>query len=93
MSIFRPAWFHGLSLYSEQDRMIRNRYLVKSAALIHTPEGTLQLLAHDLGIHYHSLVRLYLSGRPISPQMAVQLEQTVGKEALPRKLLRPDVFE
>lgn len=93
MSIFRPAWFNGLSLYREEDRIIRNRYLLKSAALVHSPEGTLQLLAHDLGIHYHSLVRLYQPGRSISPQMAVQLEQTVGKEALPRKLLRPDVFE
>lgn len=67
--------------------------MLKAAALAHTPEGTMENLANDVGIHYHSLVRLYQPGRWISPQLAVRLEQTVGKEALPRKLLRPDVFE
>jgi plasmid maintenance system antidote protein VapI len=50
-------------------------------------------LANDLQIHYHSLVRLYQPGRSISAQLAVRLEKTVGKEVIPRTLVRPDLFE
>lgn len=94
MSIFRPEWFDKLSLLDPEERRTRNKYLIKSAALVYDPSGSLQLLAADLGIAYHSLVRLYGEhGGVISPQMAVRLEHTVGREALPRKLLRPDIFE
>lgn len=94
MSIFRPTWFNQLSLDHPEQRRTRNRYLIKSAALVYDPSGSLQLLAGDLGIAYHSLVRLYGEhGGVISPQMAVRIEKTIGREILPRKLLRPDIFE
>lgn len=93
MSIFRPDWFERLNLYREDDRLVRNRYLIKSAALVFNPSGRMEVLADELGIHYHSLVRLYgRQGGVISPDMAARLEQAVGAEALPKKLLRPDIF-
>jgi hypothetical protein len=91
--IFIPSWFYGLSLSRDEDKIVRNRYLLKAAALAHTPEGSMENLANDLQIHYHSLVRLYQPGRSISAQLAVRLEKTVGKEVIPRTLVRPDLFE
>jgi hypothetical protein len=93
VSIFRPDWFNRLNLYREDERLIRNRYLIKSAALVFDPSGSMEVLADELGIHYHSLLRLYgRQGGVISPEMAVRLEQAVGANALPKKLLRPDLF-
>lgn len=76
------------------ERRTRNRYLIRSAALVHNSGGSMHLLAEDMGIAYHSLVRLYGEhGGTINAEMAVRLEKTVGRTALPRKLLRPDIFE
>jgi hypothetical protein len=93
MTIYLPDWFHKLSTRKEKDRLARNRFLIRQAALLYSTDGKLDALAETLNIAYPSLVRLYgRHGGVISPDMAIRLEQTVGKDVMPRELFRPDYF-
>lgn len=93
MPIFTPDWFKTLDLRDPDDVRIKNRYLIKSAALAFTPNGTHEALAAALDLSMVSLSHTYSPRRGrISPELAVRLEKTLGADVLPRKLLRPDIF-
>jgi hypothetical protein len=93
MTIYLPDWFQRLSTRREKDRLARNKFLIRQAALLYSTDGKLETLAEALNIAYPSLVRLYgQHGGVISPDMAIRLEQAVGKDAMPRQLFRPDYF-
>jgi hypothetical protein len=93
MPIYTPDWFQRLSMRKLNDRLVRNKFLIRQAALLHSPDGQLNTLAEELNIAYPSLVRLYgRHGGEISPDMAIRLEHAVGKDVMPRRLFRPDYF-
>jgi hypothetical protein len=91
--ILIPAWFTRLDSRDPDDVRLRNRYFVKSAALVNDPSGKLEDLAEALGIAYPTLVSTYAGhyGK-ITPPMAVRLEKLLGGDVLTRAMLRPDIF-
>lgn len=93
MTILLPNWFEKLKPTVYKDRLIRNRFLVRQAAILSCPEGSLHALADISGISYYSLIKTYQKEAGIiTPDQAIRLERAVGKAAMPRELIRPDYF-
>lgn len=93
MAIIIPDWFSRLDLRDRDDQKLRNKYFVKTAAMLHNPHGNLQELADAMGITLVSLYHSYSVSRgSISPRMALLLEKTIGSDKVPAKLIRPDLF-
>lgn len=96
VSFLRPRWFNNLSYNRKGDRLLMNRFFIKNAALLATPEGTLAELAKALGtsevtLHYTHSER---DGRGrISADLATRIQKLCGEERMPLKLLRPDLFD
>lgn len=72
-----------------------NRYFIREAALLATPEGTIGELARKVNYTPVALTYPY-SDHPdrgiISPRLALRLQKACGAERMPIKLLRPDLF-
>lgn len=94
MSIPIPKWLAILPPHQINTRRLRNRYLIKSAALCHTQDGQLELLARSVGCAYSTLVGAYAPDSPVlTPDMALRLEDVMSRDILPRELLLPDIFK
>lgn len=92
MPILTPHWFQALDPNDPDDIALKVKYFVKSAALVHSPGGTLQELAKAIGVSKPILTYAYTPHRgPVGLRLAARLEEVVGADVLPRKLLRPDV--
>lgn len=94
MPLIIPDWMVDLDRDKLDERILINRYLIKSAALLHHPEGGLENLAASLGMSYVALVRSYLraSHATIRPLTALRLEKLLGPDVMPASLTRPDLF-
>lgn len=77
------------SMGEDDARSARCRYLIRLAALHYSPEGRVNSLSERLGLSSNTLAQL----TNISPELAVRLEDVLGREHFPRELFRPDVFE
>lgn len=86
MSIRLPAFLDDLkkSAPDEYDG-IRTRFLLRLAALYHSPFGQLKTLSVDLGYHENTLAGI----TSISPELAVKLEEALGADLFPREMLNP----
>ena len=98
MTIYRPQWLTDMEVargeMDEEVRAARNRYFLKAAALAHSPRETLKSLASDAGIHYHLIIATFRPDHSrISAEMVLKIERTVGKDVLPCRILRPDLFD
>lgn len=93
MGVIIPEWFDRLDLRDPDDRRLRNKYLVRVAALVHNPHGSHTELAEALGLSTVSLYHAHSarSGGIISPRLALALERVLGPDVMPVKLTRPDL--
>lgn len=81
-----PAWMAALP---EPERAVaQSRFLLRLAALYHSPGGKVQTLSESLGLHPGSLA----SYEQISADLAVRLEKVMEPDGFHRSLFRPDLF-
>lgn len=93
MAVITPDWFNRLDLRDPDDVRLRNKFFVRTAALLQNPHGNLKELADAMGISLVSLTHAYSPSRGrISPRLAIQLENIVGADKLPVKLILPESF-
>jgi hypothetical protein len=84
-----PAWHDALP---ESDKGAASvRVLLSIAAVYACESGTLSDLADKLGIKRDALLQTKRRGR-ITPELAVKIEELLGRERFPRELFRPDIF-
>lgn len=75
--------------------MFMNRFLIKKAALLASPEGTITELAKIIGYSAVGLTYPYHNHENrgvISERLAAKLQNACGKDRLPLQLLRPDIY-
>lgn len=76
------------SLGDDESKAARCRFLIRLCALHYSPEGRINALSERLGLSSNSLAQL----TSISPELAVKLEEVLGRDHFPRELFRPDMF-
>lgn len=81
-----PKYLEGLG--DDELKAARCRFLIRLCALHYSPEGRVNALSERLGLASNTLTQL----TNISPELAVKLEDVMGREHFPRELFRPDVF-
>jgi len=86
MNVPMPQWLDTIA--DEDQDAARSRFLLRLAALYHSPEGKLNTLSEAVGFSPNSLAQLYR----VSAPLAVSLEELLGRDNFPRELFRPDLF-
>lgn len=86
MTFPTPAWLAELP--EDERSAALSRFLLRLAALYHSPGGQLQALSTALGMHPGSLAG-YDS---ISAELALRLEKTMEPNGFKRSTFRPDLF-
>ena len=95
MSVSLPLWVQALD---EPHRSIQARlFYIRFSALCASPDGTLAVLSTRLRRNKNYLNHLVSPGRKPEPGLltyddAIQIETMLGRENMPRELLRPDIF-
>jgi hypothetical protein len=82
-----PAWIGQLE--PDAQEKARCRYLLRLAALHYSSAGHLAVLSKACGLAAGSLAQL----DQVSATLAIRLEAALGRDAFPRQLFRPDLFE
>jgi|SRR5690349_3709939 len=83
-----PAWIAELP--KEKRGPAKVRYYLSVAAAWHSEAGTLTELSRSLGRHEAHLNVSRKRGK-VSPELAVEIEQKLGRECFPRELFN-DIF-
>lgn len=81
-----PAWIAALP--EEERAAAHSRFLLRLAALYHSPGGRVQTLSETLGFHPGSLA----SYDQISADLAMKLEKVLEQDGFHRSTFRPDLF-
>ena len=84
-----PAWHD--SLRSADQGPSKTRILLSLAAVYATEAGTASGLADALGMKPSAILQARARGI-VSPEMAIKLEELLGRAHFPRELFRPDLF-
>lgn len=90
MEIRMPGWLDNLP--EERQAVERTCFLLRVAALYIDPRGSLAALSLACGLADNTLATVAKRQDKISPEIAILVENTVGREIMPRHLLRPDLF-
>lgn len=90
MDIKTPRWVEGSP--PERQAAEKQRFLLQLAALYLDPKGRLSVLSRACGLSDNTLATLSRRDDPLSPEIAIKIEQVVGRDILPRELIRPDLF-
>ncbi len=85
-----PAWLEAVE--DDRQHAEKTRFLLKIAALYVDPEGRLSELSRKCGLAENTLATVSKRQDRISPEIAILVENAVGRDILPRELLRPDLF-
>lgn len=89
MLIITPPWLTLLPNNSEAHRLSRNRYLMRSIALLHTPQGDLSELARSLEVSKQALSHAWNPSKGfISAAMAARIEELMGSDVVTAAELR-----
>lgn len=86
-----PRWLD--SVPEHRRALVRQRFLLRIAALYATEHGTISDLSVALGLHRNTI--LCLTQRladTISVELAIQVEEHVGREIVSREQFLPKVF-
>ena len=86
MKMVDPAYLADLT--EDKQAPARCRFLIRLAALYYSPEGKVSSLSEKLGLHPGTLA----GSSTITPEIAIRLEELLGREHFPRSLFRPDLF-
>jgi hypothetical protein len=90
VKIQMPAWLAAVEPADQPAE--RTRFLLRLAALYVDPQGRLSELSRLCGLADNTLATVSKRQDKISPEIAVAVETAVGRDILPRELLRPDLF-
>ena len=90
MQIRFPEWLEKV----DEDRQAaeKTRFLLRLAALYVDSEGRLSELSKACGLADNTLATVSRRQDRLSPEIAVKIEEVVGRDILPRELFRPDLF-
>ena len=83
---------HEIPAFAADNLGERCRFVLRLAALYASRGGTISELATRLGRSPSYLLSLHRGGPPMSPSLAIELENLVGREVLTREMARPDIF-
>lgn len=86
MTVVDPAYL--ADLHRDDQGPARCRFLIRIAALYYSPEGRVSSLSEALGFHPGTLA----GTSTITPEVAIKLEELLGRDLFPRSLFRPDLF-
>lgn len=86
MNVSAPAWLAELP--EEHRYSARCRFLLRLAALYYSDSGKMNALSVACKLNPTTLSGL----NSISPELAVCLEEVLGRDQFPRELFRPDLF-
>jgi hypothetical protein len=84
-----PNWLD--SVPAEEREAAKVRILLSLAAVYASVEGTASALALLLGVHHNSILQAKKRGK-VSGELAVKIEEALGRECFPREAFRPDLF-
>ncbi len=85
-----PAWILRNDTASQVDRA-RLRYVIRLAALFDNEDGNISRLSTALGFSSTALHMAMKRGQ-VTAEVAVALENRLGRHHFPRELFRPDLF-
>lgn len=84
-----PTWVDDLPPIERQKA--KTRYLLCLATTFLEDRSTPKRLANRLGIHPNAINWMKTKGQ-IPAEVAVSIEQLLGRDRFPRELFRPDLF-
>ena len=84
-----PGWHDSLPEPERAKATVR--FLLSVAAVYASEEGTSVALAKALGLGSTAILQARSRGK-LSGEMAVKIEELLGREHFPRELFRPDLF-
>lgn len=90
MSVQLPNWINDLP--SERQEDARRCYVLRLAALHYSEGGHLKTLSTGIGFAPNTLAAYLGQNQPITAEVAVKLEELLGRTLFPRELFRPDLF-
>jgi hypothetical protein len=86
-----PAWV--LAAKSDPERLaMLSRWIIHSCAAWVHPSGTVRALSRRLGLGPRTLGAYVAQRRPLTPALAIHLEQMLGRHIVRREDVRPDLF-
>lgn len=85
-----PTWLETVEI--DRQPAETTRFLLKLAALYVDPEGRLSELSRACGLAENTLATISKRQDRVSPEIAILVEKAVGRDVMPRELLRPDLF-
>lgn len=93
LTITFPTWL-GMLPAKDQARA-RAKFLLKVAAVMATPQGSIPALSERIGMHRNSLTAMLSqgtldSGIPVNILKAI--EKVIGVGAIPREVMNPGVY-
>lgn len=86
MQVEFPPYINGLA--AEEKSIAATRFLIRLAALHYSVGGTVAALSEGLGLHPNTLAGTTV----ITAEMAIRLEEILGRDRFPRAVFRPDLF-
>lgn len=90
MQIKLPKWLEEVP--EERQLIETTRFYLRIAALYVDPEGRLSALSLACGLAESTLATVSKRVEKLSPETAILIERTVGRDLMPRELFRPDLF-
>lgn len=93
INIAFPAWIDHLP--KKDQARARVKFLLRLAAVLATPEGSISVLSHRIGLHRNSLNSMIAQGTldaGIPVNVIKAIEQTIGVGVIPRSVLNPEVY-
>lgn len=88
-----PGWVDATE---EQPARARARFLLRLAACLATPDGSMRSLSDKLGYHRNTLGAMLASGsldNGLPVPMIKSIEQLIGIGVIPRQLMNPEVYD
>lgn len=91
MAVEMPQWIKDLPDGEREDA--RRRFLLRTAALHYSRDGHLKALSTGIGLAEGTLATYLSAGQALTAEIAIKLEECLGRKLFPRELWRPDLFD
>ena len=88
-----PAWIE--SLPKKEQARSRMKFVLRIAACLATPEGTITSLSKRIGLHPSTLSNMVTAGSlddGLPVNIIKALETAIGVGVIPREILNPSVY-
>jgi len=88
-----PQWIERLP--NKEQAHAKSKFVLRLAAILATPEGSISVLSHRIGLHRNSLNAMLASGQMddgIPVNVIKAIEQTIGIGVIPREVMNANVY-